>query len=96
MQDNKANIWIATSYGINVIDPETAFISLISEEDGLWGMEFNNGHGLNGYEAWQMFRTNKFDLVLMDLKMPELDGIEATKEIREFEKKSIIGQLLLL
>ena len=44
LEDDKGDIWVATSYGINIIDPETGVITLISEEDGLWGMEFNNGH----------------------------------------------------
>ncbi len=44
IEDDKGNIWISTSYGINIIDPETDVITLISEEDGLWGMEFNTGH----------------------------------------------------
>ena len=44
LEDEKGDIWVATSYGINIIDPETNVITLISEEDGLWGMEFNNGH----------------------------------------------------
>ncbi len=44
LEDDKGDIWVGTSYGINIIDPETEVITLISEEDGLWGMEFNTGH----------------------------------------------------
>ena len=39
----------------------------------------------NGLEAVEFFRRGSFDLVLMDLQMPELGGLEATAAIRESE-----------
>jgi two-component system, sensor histidine kinase and response regulator len=42
----------------------------------------------NGLEALQALQKEKFDLVLMDVQMPEMSGVEATVAIRQNEKSS--------
>ncbi|MBC7390820.1 MAG: response regulator [Opitutaceae bacterium] len=45
-----------------------------------WGMEVDSAR--NGIEAVEMWTNNDYDLILMDIQMPELGGVEATIEIR--------------
>jgi len=50
----------------------------------------NPTHARTGREVLDLFETDSFDLILMDVQMPELDGLQTTATIRE--KESTTGK----
>ena len=48
---------------------------------------YNLLHAMNGQQAVEMAKNYRIDLLLMDMKMPVMDGLTATVEIRKFNKE---------
>jgi len=66
---------------ILVADDEMAIRLLYSEELKEEGYEVYTA--ANGREALEIIDTVPLDLVILDIKMPEMDGIEALRQIKE-------------
>ena len=73
---------------ILVVDDEKVMVKGIRFNLENEGYEVDVGY--NGREAVDKARANPYDLIILDLMMPELDGLEACMEIRTFSTVPII------
>lgn len=49
---------------------------------------------VNGREALEEIRKTRYDLILMDIMLPEMNGFEITREVRILKKKIILKMCL--
>ena len=76
---------------INVLLVEDNVINLKLLEAFMKRLKVRWSSAMNGKEAVSMWRTGGFHLVLMDIQLPIMNGLEATKEIRRLEAVNGIG-----
>ena len=73
---------------ILVVDDEFRIRQIIRKYAEFEGYEVEEA--VDGMQAIQICRKNEFDLIIMDVMMPELDGFSACREIRKFRDTPII------
>ncbi|HOK02336.1 MAG TPA: response regulator [Spirochaetota bacterium] len=70
---------------ILIVEDEENLRELYAEELAESGYEVEKAH--NGKDALNLINKKDFDIVLMDIRMPEMDGIETLGKIITMEKK---------
>lgn len=69
--------------GLRLLIAEDNHINVLLAQEFLFQWDVECDVAENGLIALELIQTNDYDLVLMDLQMPEMDGYETTKKVRE-------------
>jgi len=104
-REQQGAIPLVTRFSLQDAREPDAFLSVLIAEDNLVNQRLavrlleKRGHQVavaaTGLEALKALEKEKFDLVLMDVQMPEMDGLEATVAIRQKEKGSGLHQAIV-
>ena len=71
----------AARINVLVVDDQDCLVDLLS--DIVEGLGFSSEVAHDGQEAIEKFAEGDFQMVITDIKMPRMDGIELTKRIKE-------------
>ena len=71
-----------------IVDDEARIRALIAKYAAFEGFETEEAE--NGMQAIEMCRRQRYDLIIMDVMMPELDGFSAVREIRKTDQVPVI------
>ncbi|MGL6226782.1 MAG: ATP-binding protein [Thermoguttaceae bacterium] len=93
VQTEEQNLILDSSVRILVVDDNEINLNVANGMFGSFGAEIDTA--ISGFEAIKMIQRGNYDIVFMDHMMPEMDGIEATQQIRmlggEYEQIPIVA-----
>lgn len=73
---------------ILIVDDEINIRRVVKEYAEFEGYEV--GEAANGMEAVELVKNNDYDLIVMDIMMPKLDGFSTCKEIKKYKSIPVI------
>ncbi|MBC7829240.1 MAG: response regulator [Chitinophagaceae bacterium] len=80
-EDKTRSLQMLTGVKVLIAEDNPVNLSVAKRFMLKWGIEVHEA--TNGREALNKFKTDEYDVLLIDLEMPEMDGVTALKEIRK-------------
>jgi PAS domain S-box-containing protein len=80
-EEKARSLQMLTGVKVLIAEDNPVNLSVAKRFMSKWGIEVHEA--TNGKEALNKFNTNEYDVLLIDLEMPEMDGATAVQEIRK-------------
>ena len=81
---------MAATKRVLIVDDEDKILFVVRHALARLGAECQVQTACDGRQALEMARDAPFDLVVTDLRMPEMDGIELTRALRDLDSNPVV------